>query len=51
MLASHDPVGRDPVLACGKYSYGSQQLLISYVNILVDNGGIKIVSVEFLYAS
>ncbi len=46
---SHDPVGGDPVFAGGEHSNGGQELLIGNINILVDNGGIKIMSIQFLH--
>ena len=46
---SHDPIGRDPVLASGEDSDGGQQLLIGHVNILVDDGSIKEVSIKLFY--
>lgn len=45
---SHDPVGGNPVLPSRKDSYGCQELLVGNVNILIDDGGIKIVAIELL---
>ena len=45
---SHDPVGGNPVFPSGENSYGRKELLISYVYILVDDGGIKIVTIQLL---
>lgn len=49
VTGSHDPVGGDPVLAGGEDSDGRQQLLVRHIYVLVDDGGVEIVSIELLY--
>ena len=50
VIRSHDPVSRNPVFACGEHSDGGQEFLIRYINILVDDGGIKIMTIQLLNA-
>lgn len=47
-MGSDDPVRRNPVLPSGEDSNGGQQLLVRDVNVLVDNGSIKIVTIKTL---
>lgn len=50
MTGSHDPIGRNPVLAGGEDSNCGQELFVRYVDVFVDNGGVKVMSVQLLYA-
>ena len=45
-MASHDPVGRDPVFAGGEDPDCRQHFLVGCVNVFVDNCCVKEVAVE-----
>lgn len=45
----HDPIGRHPVLPSGEHSDGGHQFLVGDVDILVNDRGVKIMAVQFLY--
>ena len=47
-MTSHDPVGGHPVLSSGEDSYCSQEFLICYVNVFIDDCRIKEVPIEAL---
>ena len=46
----HNPVSWDPALARGEDTNGGQEFLICYVDVLIDNDGVKVVAVQTLDA-